>query len=64
MNGRDAFICDDWQAMANRIVELARSGELRERLSAAGLEFTSGMDWKSLGGRYLELYSAIRRVPK
>jgi len=64
VNGREAFICDDWQAMANHIEELARSAELRGELSAAGLEFTSGMDWKSLGGRYLELYSAIRRVPK
>jgi len=64
VNGREAFICDDWQAMANHIMELAQSRELRGRLSAAGEEFTSGMDWKSLGKRYLELYSAIRRVPK
>jgi len=64
VNGREAFICDDWQAMANHIMELAQSKELRGRLSAAGEEFTSGMDWKSLGERYLELYSAIRRVPK
>ena len=64
VNGREAFICDDWQAMANHVMELAQSRELRGQLSAAGLAFTSGMDWKSLGGRYLELYSAIRRVPK
>jgi len=64
VNGREAFICDDWQAMTNRIVELAQSKALRTQLSAAGLAFTSGMDWKSLGGRYLALYSAIRRVPR
>jgi len=64
VNGREAFICDDWLDMSNRITELAASGDLRARLSSAGLEFTAGMDWKSLGKRYLEIYSAIRRVPK
>jgi hypothetical protein len=33
-------------------------------LAKAALDFTSEMDWKSLGKRYRDIYSAIRRVPK
>lgn len=64
VNGREAFVCDDWLSMENRIVELAESKKLRKQLSSAALEFTSEMDWKSLSQRYLEIYSAVRRVPK
>jgi glycosyltransferase involved in cell wall biosynthesis len=64
VNGREAFICNDWLSMTNRIMELAESRELRDKISLAALEFTTGMDWKSLGKRYLEIYSAIKRVPK
>ena len=64
VNGREAFICDEWLSMENRIVELAESKELRKQLSSTALDFTSEMDWKSLGQRYLDIYSAVRRVPK
>lgn len=64
VNGREAFICNDWLSMTNRIIELAESQALRDQLSSAGLEFTSEMDWKSLSKRYLDIYSAVRRVPK
>lgn len=64
VNGREAFICNEWLAMTNRILELSESKQLRDRLSSAALEFTSGMDWTSLSKRYLEIYSAVRRVPK
>ncbi|MEK6193114.1 MAG: glycosyltransferase family 4 protein, partial [Deltaproteobacteria bacterium] len=64
VNGREAFVCDDWLSMENRIVELAESKELRKQLSSTALDFTSEMDWKSLSQRYLDIYSAVRRVPK
>ncbi len=64
VNGREAFICNEWLGMTNRIMELSESKQLRDQLSSAALEFTSGMDWKSLSKRYLEIYSAVRRVPK
>ena len=64
VNGREAFVCDEWLSMTNRIMELAGSEKLRDQLSSAALDFTSEMDWKSLSKRYLEIYSAIRRVPK
>ena len=64
VNAREALICDDWLSMSNRIMELAESAELREQLSSAALDFTSEMDWKSLGKQYLDIYSAVRRVPK
>ena len=64
VNGREAFVCNEWLSMTNRIMELADSEKLRDQLSSAALDFTSEMDWKSLSKRYLEIYSAIRRVPK
>ena len=64
VNGQEAFICDDWLSMTNKIMELAGSKKLRNQLSSAALDFTSAMDWKSLGKRYLNIYSAVRRVPK
>jgi hypothetical protein len=45
-------------------MELAGSEKLRDQLGKAALDFTSEMEWKSLSKRYLEIYSAIRRVPK
>ena len=64
VNGREAFVCNEWLSMTNRIMELAGSEKLRDQLSKAALDFTSEMEWKSLSKRYLEIYSAIRRVPK
>ena len=64
VNGREAFVCDEWLSMTSRIMDLAGSKKLRDQLASAGREFTSEMDWKSLGKRYLEIYSAVKRVPK
>ena len=64
VNGREAIICNEWLSMTNRILELAGSKERRGQLSAAGLAFTAQMDWKSLSEHYIDIYSAVRRVPK
>ena len=64
VNGREAFISDDWLSMVNKIIELAESREHRESLSAAALQFSSEMDWKSIAKRYLDLFSSLRRAPK
>ncbi len=64
INGREAFISDDWLGMANEIMALAESREYRQRLSSAALEFAAEMDWKSITKRYLDIFSAIQRVPK
>ncbi len=64
INGREAIICDDWLSMANEIMALAESEEYRNRLSSAALKFAAEMDWKSIAKRYLDIFSAIRRVPK
>lgn len=64
VNGREAFISDDWLSITNEIMELAESHERREELSTAALDFASEMDWKNITKRYLEVFSAIRRTPK
>jgi len=64
VNQREAIICDDWIGMRNAITELANSRERRDQLSAAALEFASGMDWKSITRRYLNIFSGIQRITK
>ena len=64
VNGREAFISDDWLSMANKIMELAESKEHREQLSTAAREFASDMDWISITKRYLDIFAAISRVSK
>ena len=64
VNGREAFISDDWLSMTNEIIELAESEECRQSLSSSAMEFANEMDWKSLGRQYLRLFSSIRRAPK
>ena len=62
VNGREACICDDWIRMTNEIIDLAESEEHRNRLTSAAGAFAAEMDWRSLGKRYLALYTAIRRA--
>jgi glycosyltransferase involved in cell wall biosynthesis len=64
VNGREAFISDDWLSMTNEIMKLAESSEYRQRLSTAAREFASEMDWFNITKRYLSIFAAIRRVPK
>ncbi|MCP4046531.1 MAG: glycosyltransferase family 4 protein [Gammaproteobacteria bacterium] len=64
VNGREAFISDDWVSITNEIIELAESKEHRQELSTAAMKFAAEMDWKSLGKRYLGIFSAIRRTAK
>jgi len=61
---REAVISDDWNHMVSEIIDLAGSRERRDRLSAAALKFTSGMDWKSITRRYLDIFSALRRTAR
>lgn len=61
VNGREAAICDDWNSMTNEILALADSQQRRDEFSTAALEFAAKMDWKSITGRYLNIFSAIRR---
>jgi glycosyltransferase involved in cell wall biosynthesis len=64
VNGREAFISDDWNSMTNEIMTLAESQEKRDKLSAAALEFASDLNWKSIAKRYLNIFSAIQRAPR
>ena len=64
VNGREAFISDDWLSMVNEIILLAESKERRDVLSSAAAKFASDMDWKSITSRYLSIFSAIRRISK
>jgi glycosyltransferase involved in cell wall biosynthesis len=64
VNGREAFISDDWNSMTNEILALAESQQKREQLATAALRFAARMDWKSITSRYLKVFAAIRRAPR
>lgn len=63
VNGREAFISDDWLGMTNEIIELANSVEQRDQLVMAARKFAAELDWFSIAGRYLEVYSKIHELP-
>ncbi len=56
VNGKEAFISDDWNDFTSEIIALAESSKRRDRMSTAALEFVSGMDWKSIAKRYLDIF--------
>jgi len=60
VNGREAFISNDWLSMTNEILQLAESKERRDQLSTAGQVFASEMDWFSITKRYIDIFSALR----
>jgi glycosyltransferase involved in cell wall biosynthesis len=61
VNQREAIISNDWNHMANDILDVARSSKRREQLTSAAYEFAREMDWKSITQRYLSVFSAIRK---
>jgi glycosyltransferase involved in cell wall biosynthesis len=64
VNQREAVISDDWVNMLNEIIDISGSPKRRKSLSGAALEFAADMDWKSIAGRYLGIFSAIKRTEK
>jgi hypothetical protein len=64
VNGREAFISDDWLSITNEILELAESAEKRDQMTTAARDFAAGLDWFSIAERYLQIFSAIHKLPK
>jgi glycosyltransferase involved in cell wall biosynthesis len=50
-----AWIEDDYDRMANAIIELLINREYAQNLAAAGLRFVEKLDWRTIAQRYVEL---------
>jgi len=56
-HGLEAFIDDDWDALADHIVRLLNEPALHDKLSRAGRKFARRLDWGTLAEDYLAIYS-------
>lgn len=57
--GRQALVIDDWQEMAEAIVNLHRDPDKRKSLAEAGYSLAAELDWSEIARRYRALYSSL-----
>lgn len=57
--GKQALVIDDWQEMAEAIIELFSSDEKRKALAAAAFAMAEELDWSEIARRYRALYSSL-----
>jgi glycosyltransferase involved in cell wall biosynthesis len=61
IDGRDALVRDDWDDLVEAILEVLDDPETASRLAAAGRAIAAGLDWRSIGERYLAIFAAASR---
>jgi glycosyltransferase involved in cell wall biosynthesis len=59
VNGREALVIDDWDAMAAAIVMLRQQPARAGALADAGRQLAMSLDWKAIAARYLELFDGL-----
>jgi len=57
--GKQALVIDDWQEMAEAIVDLKRNDARREALANAAYDMAKELDWSEIARRYRVLYSSL-----
>jgi glycosyltransferase involved in cell wall biosynthesis len=57
--GNQALVIDDWQQMAEAIVELKHNDAKRDALAASAYTMAKELDWSEIARRYRALYSSI-----
>jgi len=57
--GRHALVIDDWQEMAEAIVDLHRNDNKRKAMAEAGYAMAAELDWSEIARRYRALYSSL-----
>jgi glycosyltransferase involved in cell wall biosynthesis len=57
--GNQALVIDDWQQMAEAIVELKHNDANRDALAASAYTMAKELDWSEIARRYRALYSSI-----
>jgi len=57
-NGLEAVITDDWEQMADAIVELLQNPAQHADMAAAGRAFAEQLDWCALAEHYVSVFAA------
>jgi len=57
--GRQALVIDDWQEMAETIVDLHRNDSKRNALAESAYALAAELDWSEIARRYRALYSSL-----
>ncbi len=57
--GRHALVIDDWQEMAEAIVDLHRNHNKRQAVADRGYALAAELDWSEIARRYRALYSSL-----
>jgi len=57
-NGVQAVITDDWEQLADAIVELLQNQKQHATMAAAGRIFAEQLDWCMLAKDYLQVFKA------
>jgi glycosyltransferase involved in cell wall biosynthesis len=56
-NGQEAVITDDWEQMADAIVELLQNPTRHADMAAAGRAFAEQLDWCALAEDYVSVFA-------
>jgi len=57
--GKQALVIDEWQEMAQAIVDLMRHPAKREAIADAAWELVKDLDWSEIARRYRALYASL-----
>jgi glycosyltransferase involved in cell wall biosynthesis len=57
--GKQALVIDDWQEMAEAIVDLKHNDTKRAALAASAFAMAAQLDWSEIARRYRALYSSL-----
>jgi glycosyltransferase involved in cell wall biosynthesis len=61
-NGEEVLIANDYDKMVDGIIKLISDKKFAELIGKKGNNFVQELDWKSIGKRYIELYSKILKT--
>jgi glycosyltransferase involved in cell wall biosynthesis len=61
VDGEQALILDDWNAIMEAVCELRSNPERARALAAAGRAMAESLDWSAIAGQYRALYASLDR---
>jgi glycosyltransferase involved in cell wall biosynthesis len=62
-DGRDILLCEEPSDFANRIIQVLRDKDLRERLGRAAANTASKYDWSVVASRFENVLASVADVP-
>ncbi len=59
VDGRDALVRDDWDAICDAVIKVSTNADLAEQLRRGGRERAESLDWSTIAARYLAIQSTL-----